>query len=180
MVRRRSTMRLCPWRPPYTEAVAGDAPIGWAPAPALGDPGTRDLPWYGIGPIDAVARAYLKAFRFDGRASRGEYWWFSLYGFVMIFAAGFLGSAAQVVGVPLVITLVVLVGLAHIPVGLSLTVRRLHDTGSSGWMYLLCLVPYLGALVILIMCCVGPNPTGVRFDPPSVRPLDHGWGYPYG
>ena len=46
---------------------------------ATGDPGTLDLPYYGIGFIPAIKRAFSKYARFDGRASRGEYWWWVLF-----------------------------------------------------------------------------------------------------
>lgn len=58
----------------------------WAGPPPEGDPGTLDLPWYGIGPVAAVRRAYAKAFRYDGRASRGEYWWFALFEVLVMIA----------------------------------------------------------------------------------------------
>ena len=51
--------------------------------------------------------------------------------------------------------------------GLAVTVRRLHDTGNSGWMYLLNIIPLIGAIVLLVFYCSdsesgknkwGPNP----------------------
>ena len=36
-------------------------------------------PHYGAGFGEAVKRAYSKAFVYEGRASRAEYWWFALF-----------------------------------------------------------------------------------------------------
>lgn len=47
-------------------------------------------------------------------------------------------------------------------------VRRLHDTGISGWWLLLSLIPYLGGfivLILLILLMMPSKPTGERFGP---------------
>ncbi|HEX8209800.1 MAG TPA: DUF805 domain-containing protein [Longimicrobium sp.] len=55
---------------------------------------------------------------------------------------------------------------AFIP-GLSVTVRRLHDTGKSGWWMLINLIPLIGFIVFLVFMFqdsqmgdneYGPNP----------------------
>jgi uncharacterized membrane protein YhaH (DUF805 family) len=56
-----------------------------------------------------------------------------------------------------------------IPV-LAVTARRLHDTGKSGWWYLINIIPYIGRFIIIIFTCMdgdaganewGENPKGV-------------------
>ena len=49
--------------------------------------------------------------------------------------------------------------------GLAVTVRRMHDTGRSGWWVLLSVVPFVGLLVLFWYCTDsrpanrwGPNP----------------------
>ena len=42
-----------------------------------------------------------------------------------------------------------LVGLALFLPGLSVAIRRLHDTGRSGWWLLIGLVPFIGFFVLL-------------------------------
>lgn len=37
---------------------------------------------------------------------------------------------------------------------LAVTVRRLHDIGRSGWCILISAVPYVGAIVLFIFCCL--------------------------
>ena len=48
--------------------------------------------------------------------------------------------------------------------GLAVTIRRLHDTGMSGWYILITLIPYIGILILLIFMLQegtsGPNKYG--------------------
>jgi uncharacterized membrane protein YhaH (DUF805 family) len=42
--------------------------------------------------------------------------------------------------------------------GLAVAVRRLHDVGKSGWMILICLIPFVGALCLLVLLCMDSQP----------------------
>ena len=55
----------------------------------------------------------------------------------------------------LLFTLVLLI--FYIPL-FSQTIRRLHDAGYSGWFIALGLVPYIGSIIILIMCVLPSQP----------------------
>jgi len=63
-----------------------------------------------------------------------------------------------------VVILLIAWGLATFIPSLALTVRRLHDGNFSGWLVLLALVPFLGALALLVMTILPSNPAGQRFD----------------
>lgn len=132
-------------------------------------------PHYGISPMAAVTRAFAKYARFDGRAGRGEYWWFQLLIGIAFLA---LGLAAAAVGVststdggrtpgtpavPLLIALVIGY-LALVVPSLSLLVRRLHDAGFSGWLALLALLPSVGAIILVVLAALPSTPAGARFD----------------
>ena len=60
--------------------------------------------------------------QFEGRASRSEYWWFYLFTLLATAAADMLGG-----------TVGNLASLAFFLPGLAVMVRRMHDTGRSGW-----------------------------------------------
>lgn len=75
--------------------------------------------------------------QFDGRASRSEYWWFYLFTVIA-------GLAAEIVGS----TVGNIASLALFLPSLALAARRLHDTGRSGWWFLLILT-VIGIPVVL-------------------------------
>ncbi|CAD7720157.1 Inner membrane protein YhaI [Xanthomonas hydrangeae] len=110
---------------------------------------------------------------FSGRSRRKEYWmFFLLQMIVLLVLGGIFGIAAAIGGGdngpgPLawvVSAIIMIVGLAMMVPGIAVTVRRLHDQGKSGWFYLISLVPYVGAIVLLVFMCMdgtpGPNEYG--------------------
>lgn len=113
--------------------------------------------------IDWYKRALIENYgNFSGRARRSEYWYFTLCNIIIVFilmipmVAGVF--VAEIMGVNpgifvfISVGLVILYYIATLIPTLAVTVRRLHDTGKSGWMYLLSLVPF-GSLVLLFFCC---------------------------
>ena len=83
---------------------------------------------------------------FSGRARRKEYWMYTLFYLIFSFVAGFLDGILTTNFIsPLYI-------LALFIPNLAVAVRRLHDTGRSGWWYLINLVPFLGTIVFLVFC----------------------------
>ena len=101
---------------------------------------------------------------FTGRARRKEYWMFFLFnallqlsvGFVLglVLGLGGMGDSAEAVGNAVGI----LYSLAALLPGLGVTCRRLHDTGKSGWCFLLVLVPIVGAIIFLVFMCSDSQP----------------------
>lgn len=91
---------------------------------------------------------------FNGRAGRAEYWYFVL-------ACVLVGVVLQVLHLGL---LAVLVNLALLVPSLAVGARRLHDTGKSGWLQLVALIPLLGWLLLIYWCAQpsaeGPNQYG--------------------
>ena len=59
---------------------------------------------------------------------------------------------------------------------LAVSVRRLHDTGRSGWWMLLSLVPF-GGIVLLVFDCLDSEPGPNRFGP-SPKQLVGGPAWP--
>ena len=86
----------------------------------------------------SVSTCFQKYFDFKGRASRSEFWYFFLFYIIASFVAGWLiGSFVALLGGSVNVLLVVLsiVFIALFIPALSVTVRRFHDFGVSGWMY---------------------------------------------
>lgn len=92
---------------------------------------------------DALLRCLSKYAVFTGRAAPAEFWWFAL-----VYATGFvLMLALLAVAVGLAVPAVVLQALLT-PPALAVTVRRLHDIGTSGSV-LLFMVPGVGQILLL-------------------------------
>lgn len=91
-----------------------------------------------------------KYFTFSGRATRSEFWWFHLFTSLLIYGSVFLGIWMYPNNPEIVFGICGVVMLLLIIPNLSVTVRRLHDVGKSGWFFLICLIPYIGAFILLI------------------------------
>ena len=101
---------------------------------------------------ESFATCIKKYADFSGRAPRSEYWWFILAQFLLGFVAGFvLGFIGGIMGMGTSLadigSVVLMLGL-FLP-ALGVAIRRLHDTGKSGWWYLLVFIPIIGWLVLL-------------------------------
>lgn len=101
---------------------------------------------------------FLKVLRqyadFSGRARRKEYWMFILFhvifAMVAIMIDRVLGTSIDGIGYGIVYIVYI---LALVIPSLAVGVRRLHDVGKSGWMYLIALIPVIGAIWLLVLFC---------------------------
>lgn len=168
---------------PADALIWAEGMADWQPASTLCPPPVNEVPW---GMISALKSVYFsRYFDFRGRACRSEYW-FSMLG-VNLLATAYIVILLMATYEP---KLPVDVALAHaaasvimlgalpavlfclyavIP-GISLTVRRLHDIGLSGWFYLLSFVPYIGCIFLFIcglLPSAGPNRWGARPEGPA-------------
>lgn len=113
---------------------------------------------------------------FRGRARRREYWMFYLIN-MLVSLALYLPFAVQAASAPdpatvtpsgLALLSLVVAGLYSLFVlipSLAVSVRRLHDTGRSGWWYLINFVPFVGGLVFLIFMVLDSQPGANRWGP---------------
>lgn len=105
---------------------------------------------------------YLKVLQqyavFSGRASRCEYWSFTLISFALavVLAAidGTMGTFNQAIELgPLSGFYIVGTLLPSIAVG----ARRLHDAGYCAWWLVIGVIPYVGTIVLLIFAVLPPQ-----------------------
>ena len=91
--------------------------------------------------IPAIRLAFRNYFKFSGRSRRSEYWWFFL-----------LTQILSIIGnIPIVGWIIGIIGgLAVIIPGISITTRRLHDIGRSGWWQLGYVVVTIVVWIVLI------------------------------
>ncbi len=138
---------------PYGQQPYGQQPYGAQPyGQQSGQAGFPSAPPFAggqqpggsLGFPDAVRSALTQYATFTGRARRAEYWWFALFNLAASLVAAVIDAA---IGFPL---FQLVVGLGLLVPSLAVGVRRLHDTGRSGWWMLIGLVPLVGAIVLLV------------------------------
>lgn len=103
--------------------------------------------------------AMKKYVDFSGRARRTEHWMFALFNFIFAIVAivfdMLLGTASEEAGFGLFYGLFCLAIL--LPTW-SVTVRRLHDIGKSGWWIFISLIPFIGGIWLLILTLTDSQP----------------------
>lgn len=107
-----------------------------------------------------------KYFVFSGRASRREYWLFTVFYLLTIMLAVIVDFALGTFDAQLgfgrlswayfVLTL---------PPVLGLSVRRLHDIGRSGWWVLIGAIPGVGDLILLVLALFDSQPGDNTYGP---------------
>ena len=115
---------------------------------------------------------FKKYATFSGRARRLEYWCFVLInnfvcGIIMTIAgvcaanlsrAGHYGQRDMEAFIAIGIIACVVYGLVMMLPTLAVTVRRLHDTGRSGWFMFINLIPIIGPIVFLVTMLLDSQP----------------------
>ena len=110
-----------------------------------------------MGFMDALTTVFRNKYAtFSGRASRSEYWWAYLGYFVIatvlqifaIIGGIILIDAGELALLPSLIAIVGIVAMI-IPT-IAVSVRRMHDTGKSGWMLLILIIPCIGFILWIV------------------------------
>jgi uncharacterized membrane protein YhaH (DUF805 family) len=106
----------------------------------------------------AISSGFSKYVQFGGRASRSEYWYWTLFSVLVSIVANIIDAK---LGMGIVSGIA---GLALLLPGLAVSARRLHDIDRTFWWVLLAFT-IIGGLVLLYWACLrgtlGPN----RFGP---------------
>ncbi|WP_206790325.1 DUF805 domain-containing protein [Amycolatopsis sp. MtRt-6] len=110
----------------------------------------------------ALARAVRLSFRFRGRASRPEFWYFFLAYVPLVLT---LGYVENVVDQDWFYTLGTVLYLPWLVPFVSVGVRRLHDTGRSGW-WCVGVISCVGWIVLTVFWSGRGKPEENRYGPP--------------
>lgn len=142
------------------------------------------MPHYGINPWGAVKRFFAKFATFEGRASRSEYAWvmvtitvlhpvaLSLIYFPMVEMElnGQEATGALAAVLPAAIGWMAFLLVTLVP-SLAVSVRRLHDAGWSGWLFLLSFalfwVQYGELFFNAVLAFLPSSEKSHRYDPRS-------------
>jgi uncharacterized membrane protein YhaH (DUF805 family) len=119
---------------------------------------------------------YLMVWRrfgdFGGRSRRKEYWMFSLFNCIFsapVYLAGLLLKGTAI-GVTLLALYMAYCLAITIP-SMSVMVRRLHDTGRSGWWWLIALIPIVGGIILLVFLVQDSEPKSNLWGPSPKKEL---------
>jgi uncharacterized membrane protein YhaH (DUF805 family) len=108
---------------------------------------------------------------FTGRARRREFWIFGLGNLLIVIVLSMIDASAGLFSAQVGLgALSGLFALATLVPSLAVGVRRMHDTGRSGWWIILALIPLANLLVLVLALfdsqpgdnAYGPNPKGVQ------------------
>jgi uncharacterized membrane protein YhaH (DUF805 family) len=128
---------------------------------------------------------YLEALKkyavFNGRARRKEYWMFTLFNFIIAFGIGFMEGLFGMGGEFALGPISIVYALAVLIPGLAVSIRRLHDTGRSGWWLFITAIPIIGPLVLIWFMIQEGQATDNLYGPdpknpaggPTYQPQEH-------
>ena len=111
-------------------------------------------PAHMMGFSDAVQNVLMNNYaNLDGRASRSEYWWFVLFNLIVNIVTFVIDSTLGTMVTYDMGYVGLIAFLALLLPTVSVSVRRLHDIGKSGWWILLAIIPivnFIGIFVIIV------------------------------
>ena len=109
---------------------------------------------------------------FSGRASRSEFWWWILFVWIVNVILGFLinlvtpssdgTTSLGFLGNVALLVISVIFFLAT----LAVAVRRLHDTGRSGWWVLLYWICCIGTIILIVFWVQPSQPSDNQYGAP--------------
>ena len=99
---------------------------------------------------DAVKLGFQGYFKFNGRSTRAEFWWWQLF----LLITGIMGALIDVAIGNDYFTSIFFFGIL-IP-SWAVLVRRLHDTNKTGWWILIMFIPFAG-IVLFVFIVQGSN-----------------------
>lgn len=99
--------------------------------------------------VEAVKICLKKYFDFTGRARRSEYWWFFLFGMIVSAVGSFLDGITSIFYTTSIFSIIL--ELAFLIPNLSVTWRRLHDVGRSGWWVVVSYILMLLAGIVFVV-----------------------------
>jgi len=111
--------------------------------------------------LDLLKNKYAE---FNGRARRSEYWYFVLFNFIVSLGLGMVDAFTGIGFLNYVYSLAVIIP------GIAVSIRRLHDTGRSGWWLLVGLIPFIGWIILIVFFVQDSDPYDNQYGPNPKNP----------
>ena len=106
---------------------------------------------------------------FEGRSNRPELWWFYLAYIIVSITLLMLGEFHWVFQIAWWVFVVSL----FLP-SLAVSIRRLHDSGKSGWWFLILFIPFFGWIVFLVFMLLPSDDEADRYGRLSTGQIGSG------
>ncbi len=101
----------------------------------------------------AVASVYRNFATFNGRASRAEYWYWTLYQILVVLVLSVITGPSPA-GSDLAYGFLII----NLLPGLAVGARRLRDAGLSPYLLIIGIFPIVGAIILIVLFCMKPIP----------------------
>ena len=122
--------------------------------------------------MNAYLEGMRRSFDFAGRSGRRAYWFYTLSYFVILLVLAIVDGAIGTLSTDGIGVLGGVAMLVHLIPAISVTVRRLHDIGRSGWWLLIGFIPLVGIITLIVFACMPSQPGANRFgDHTSTEPV---------
>jgi uncharacterized membrane protein YhaH (DUF805 family) len=116
--------------------------------------------------MDTYISVWKKSFNFADRAQRKEYWIFALINLIVIVVLSIIGRMISSDPESMAGSVLVLgYALACMIPSIAVAVRRMHDTGRSGWWLLINFVPFIGGIWFFVLTVLDSKPETNQWGP---------------
>lgn len=97
--------------------------------------------------LNSYKKMWSNGLNFKGKSSRKDFWLVWLLNSIIMIILSFIGYEYNLEILEIVYSIII-----TIPV-LALTIRRLHDTNTTGWFLLWTIIPVIGTIIVLFRLC---------------------------
>jgi uncharacterized membrane protein YhaH (DUF805 family) len=111
---------------------------------------------------EAISYCFRHYVGFNGRAARSEYWYWTLFVYLLLIVAWLIDMTVFGFNTTGVNPMAVLASLATLLPTLAVSARRLHDIDRSGWWTLL-IFTVIGYIVLIYWACLRGTVGANRF-----------------
>lgn len=120
-----------------------------------------------MGFSQAIKIGLNNIFNPSGRATRSEFWWYALFLYVIGGVLGWFGgriegSGTEQVWLGIIFQIFSLICTVSL---ICASIRRLHDTGKSGWNVLWYILPLIGWIIEVVLLCKASQPGDNQYGP---------------
>ena len=113
---------------------------------------------------EAISYCFRNYVAFNGRAARSEYWYWTLFVYLLLIVAWLIDMTVFGFNTTGVNPMTVLASLATLLPTLAVSARRLHDIDRSGWWALL-IFTVIGYIALIYWACMRGTVGANRFGP---------------